>query len=272
MPEWKNPEKPSILQGVDVKAFLYLYRQVRTDFESGRVCFKKMEKDNRWLIPIFNPIQSDSKDAKEERLQKLSTNMMSLVAKNLAIDIIDGKIDRKEISKYYKDYIPKGMIEGLEHFAVMFTKSSLQNHVNRILQLYLQFGNSIPLMDNFVKLTEKYFPSYFCECYPAHFVEVGQVPQEVKLVCVPPKEDKSASLVMVKLNDLEKFTEVTRIDEICNIAVRDGKDIEISHKNGVPLCFSLFKTQDQVSLLTLLCSYYRLTEKWTFSLCNQVKS
>ena len=64
MPEWKNPEKPSILQGVDVKAFLYLYRQVRTDFESGRVCFKKMEKDNRWLIPIFNPIQSDSKDMK----------------------------------------------------------------------------------------------------------------------------------------------------------------------------------------------------------------
>jgi len=270
MPEWKNPEKPSILQGVDVKAFLYLYRQVRTDFESGRVCFKKMEKDNRWLIPIFNPIQSDSKDAKEERLQKLSANMMSLVAKNLAIDIIDGKIDRKEISKYYKDYIPKGMIEGLEHVAVMFTKSSLQNHVNRILQLYLQFGNSIPLMDNFVKQTEIFFPSYFCECYPAHFVEVGQVPQEVKLVCVPPKEDKSASLVMVKLNDLEKFTEVTRIDEICNIAVRDGKDIEISHKNGVPLCFSLFKTQDQVSLLTLLCSYYRLTEKWTFSLCTQV--
>merc|ERR1719391_735386 len=141
MPEWKNPEKPSILQGVDVKAFLYFYRQVRTDFESGRVCFKKMEKDNRWLIPIFNPIQSDSKDAKEERNTKRNANMLCLVAKNLAIDIIEGKIDRKEISKCYKDYIPKGMIEGLERWLVMYTKNYLENHVNRLLKCYLPFGN-----------------------------------------------------------------------------------------------------------------------------------
>merc|ERR1719474_281931 len=271
MPDWRNLEKPCILRGVDQQAFLYLYRQVRTDFESGRVCFNKMEKKNNWLIPIFNPDIKHTKEEKEERNKKLNANMFFLVAKNIAIDIIDEKLNKKEISKYYKDYIPRVMIEGLDRFMVVFAKSDLENHVNRLLKCYQHFGNSINLMDDFVKHTEKYFPSYFCECYPANFVEVGQVCQEVKLVFLPPQEDKTASLVMVKLNDLENYTEVAGIDEICNIAVRDEKEIEISHiKNGVPICFSLFNKKDQMSLLTLLCSYYRLTEKWTFSLSTQV--
>ena len=57
----------------------------------------------------------------------------------------------------------------------------------------------------------------------------------------------------------------------CNIAVKDNRNIEISRKNGVPLYFCLASQADQTSLLALLCGYYRLAEKWTFSLCTELR-
>ena len=51
---------------------------------------------------------------------------------------------------------------------------------------------------------------------------------------------------------------------------KDGLDIEISRKSGVPMYFRMTSNADLKSLLTLLCSYYRLSEKWNFSLSTEV--
>ena len=88
------------------------------------------------------------------------------------------------------------------------------------------------------------------------FDECGKV-GEVRLVCLPPSEDKPVRLVMVRTGDTENFTEIASIDQICYIGVREGRNIEMSRKNGVPLYFSLHSDQDQGALLSLLCGYYR---------------
>ena len=52
--------------------------------------------------------------------------------------------------------------------------------------------------------------------------------------------------------------------------MKDGLDIEISRKSGVPMYFRMTSNADLKSLLNLLCSYYRLSEKWNFSLSTEV--
>ena len=52
--------------------------------------------------------------------------------------------------------------------------------------------------------------------------------------------------------------------------LKDGLEIEISRKSGVPMYFRMTSSADLQSLLTLLCSYYRLSEKWNFSLSTEV--
>ena len=95
MPDWRSVEKPSNLRVIDPKAFQYYYCQVRKDFEKGLICSKKLDKDMKWCVPIFSPNNNDNKD---ERNKTLNRNMIDLVAKNMAIDIIEGVIDKKEIA------------------------------------------------------------------------------------------------------------------------------------------------------------------------------
>ena len=85
-----------------------------------------------------------------------------------------------------------------------------------------------------------------------------------------PEEDKPVRLVMVHPERERGFDLLASIDDICNIAVKDGLDIEFSRKNGVPMYFRMTTSRDQKSLLNLLCSYYRLSEKWNFSLSTEV--
>ena len=51
---------------------------------------------------------------------------------------------------------------------------------------------------------------------------------------------------------------------------QDCSSIEISRKNGIPLYFQLASQAEAASLLSLLCGYYRLAEKSTFSLCTEM--
>ena len=154
-------------------------------------------------------------------------------------------------------------------------KNNLENCVDRLLKSYPT--DSMALKDSFLKHTEKYFPAYFCESFAARFDECGKV-GDVTLVCLPPNlpvpslpEDKPVTLVMVRSGDTENFTEISSIDQICYIGLQEGRCIELSRKNGVPLYFTLHSDQDEEALLSLLCGYYRLTEKWTFSLSTEVR-
>ena len=268
MPDWNNLEKPSNLKHLDPKAFQYFYRQVRHDFMKGEVCKNKKEhrKDQKWDIPIFTPGSNKEGSNREEELKRSNANIMHLVAFIMAIEIKEDTFDKKEISKKYKDYIPQNCYNKFEKLFVSYMRSNLENVVEKLTKC---FADVMCLKDGFLKHTEKLFPAYFCESYPARYDECGRV-GEVRLVCLPPREDKPVSLVMVRQGDTDTFTEIASIDQICNIAVQDGRNIEMSRKNGVPLYFTLLSETDQNSLLSLLCAYYRLTEKWTFSLSTEI--
>jgi len=76
---------------------------------------------------------------------------------------------------------------------------------------------------------------------------------------------------MVRRGDSEEASNVASIDQICNIAVHDPSNIELSRKNGIPLYFRLMTPSDTTAFLALLCGYYRLAEKWTFSLSTELR-
>ena len=270
MPDWKARERPSNLKNVDPKAFQYFYCQVRKDFDSGLVCNKKVagDKDQKWWVPIIQP---GAKDKREDRLIELNVNMLELVGRNMAIDVIDEIIDKKEVVKNVKAYIPKDLYSGLEKImAVKMLQANVEGYVDKLLKAYQPTMSSMQIKDDFLKLTEKFFPSYFCESFSAQYDEGGRV-CEVRLVVSPPEEDKQVTLTMVRRGEADKSTEIATIDQICNIAVQDATSIEISRKNGVPLYFRLQSACDTTSFLALLCGYYRLAEKWSFSLCTELR-
>eukprot|EP00092_Neocalanus_flemingeri_P038172 GFUD01041549.1.p1 GENE.GFUD01041549.1~~GFUD01041549.1.p1 ORF type:complete len:1200 (+),score=378.78 GFUD01041549.1:57-3656(+) len=271
MPDWKARERPSNLMNVDPKAFQYFYYQVRRDFDSGLVCNKKVagEKDQKWWVPIIQP---GTKDKREDRLIELNVNMLELVGRNMAIDVIDEVIDKKEVVKNVKAYIPKDLYSGLVEkiMAVKMLQANVEGYVDKLLKAYQPTMSSMQLKDDFLKLTEKFFPAYFCESFSAQYDEGGRV-CEVRLLVSPPEEDKQVTLTMIKRGDVDKSTVVATIDQICNIAIQDPTSVEISRKNGVPLYFRLLSAGDATSFLALLCGFYRLAEKWTFSLCTELK-
>ena len=180
MPDWRNMEKQSNLRTRDPKAFQYYYSQVSTDFKKGEIYKKKdQRKDHKWEIPLFYPglrrpakrSEHENKD-RDEEVKRIDGNMEVLVAIHMAIDIIDGTMDRKEISKKYKEYFPKNNYNPIEKYFVGYLKNNLENCVDRLLKSYPT--DSMALKDSFLKHTEKYFPAYFCESFAARFDECGK--------------------------------------------------------------------------------------------------
>jgi len=270
MPDWRARGRASNLKNVDSKAFQYFYSQVRRDFDLGLVCSKKAtgEKEQKWWVPIIQP---GARDKSEDSWRELNINMLELVGRNMAIDVMDGAIDKKEVLKNVKAYIPKDLYSGLEK--MMFLKmlqANVEGYLDKLLKVYQPTMSSMHIKGEFLKLTEKFFPTYFCESFSARYDEGGRV-LEVRLMVSPPCEDKQVTLTMITRGEVDQTTTVATIDQICNIAVHDPTSIEISRKNGVPLYFSLDTENDTTSLLALLCGYYRVAEKWTFSLCTELK-
>ena len=69
------------------------------------------------------------------------------------------------------------------------------------------------------------------------------------------------------------------IEDICHMTVRQEQlsssnaaypEIEISRKNGIPVYFRFRSQLECMSFLGQLTGYYRLCEKWSFSLCNDI--
>ena len=138
LPDWKRIERQSQFSLFDPGTFQYFYWQVRRDFENGFVVFKsdkvqkrkilKISQDtNRWWVALF------SQD-KEESKEKIYGKIMDIVMRNVAVDIIEGRIDRKEILKHYKNCLPKDMFNWAENLISSCMGSKLENYVNRMLE------------------------------------------------------------------------------------------------------------------------------------------
>jgi len=270
MPGWKDSGKTSKLLNIDERAFIYFYKQVRNDFDQGLVCNKKMcsEKEHRWWVPITNP---GLKDKKEEKMYDINKNVLDLVIVNMAIDVLDG-VPRKEVTNNVKAYIPKDLWTGVEKLmGVAMLKARVERSVDKLLKVCNQ---SVNLKDMFLKGTEAYFPNYFEESFEAQQISQGgdqTGPKIVKLIVQTPQEDKEVQLICVEVVEKKEERKVlATIGQICNIALKDGENIEISRKNGIPIYYRLSSLNETFSFLSLLCGYFRLCEKWTFSLCTEI--
>lgn len=268
IPGWRSTESCKSLKHVDPVAFKYLYYQVRKDFDAGKVCTKKhSDKCEKWWAGIIQPGGRD-------RSQEIETfgNVMELVSRNMAIDITLGEKEKKEISSNVKLYIPRDLWSGLEKLmAVKLLHTKVEGGIDKLLKAYKSTVGPLALMEDFLRLTEKYFPVYFHEDFPAHWEDGGRV-SEVRLVVTHPTEDKEVELVVLRRVDKEEVQEaVVGLSQICNVALQKEVNLEISRMNGIPLYFSLLNSRNTTSLLTLLCGYYRLAEKWSFSLCTELR-
>lgn len=78
---------------------------------------------------------------------------------------------------------------------------------------------------------------------------------------------------LVVRTDAKKSISLCSIQELCFVSVQMAKNtVEISRKNGIPHYFS-FESESQLkSFVSLLDGYYRLSEKWSFSICKEISS
>ena len=191
------------------------------------------------------------------------------VAHNMAIDMMETKIEENCLSSQYRKYYPKRCYNLIEKVFIGYLRNKLEITARKLKTVNL---DSLSLKIKFIKVVEKLFSFYFYESYQISHYENGEE-KELELLCIPPQEDKPMTLVMI--HSKNSVTEIATIDKICNISVQKRNvqqkgNIEIYRKNGVPLYFRMRSDMKQNSLLTLLCTYFRLTEKWTFSLCAEI--
>ena len=174
MPDWKSKEKQSNLWRTDTRAFQYFYCQVRQDFVNGLVCnnTKLADKDHRFWIPIFYPDYNPKK--KSDNDDTLKMNAFNLVIFNIAVDVVDGRIDKKDIFKHLKQQLPKDATNRAEMLFFPIMKSNFENQVNLQVNRNRNDGHSMSIRDQFLKAVSTNYPSYFCESFPALHSEAGR--------------------------------------------------------------------------------------------------
>ena len=139
-------------------------------------------------------------------------NAFNLVVFNIAVDVVDGRIDKKDIFKHLKQQLPKDATNRAEMLFFPIMKSNFENQVQ--LQVS-RAGGALSIRDQFLKTVLTNYPSYFCESFPALHSEA-----EVRLAVLSPEEDRQVRLVMVHPKKEKGFDLVASIDDICNIAVK----------------------------------------------------
>jgi Janus kinase 2/BCL2-associated athanogene 2 len=197
----------------------------------------------------------------------------------MSIDVMEEKRDKKELcmSSTMKAYIPRdywgaGPITKLMARYMLHPKC--ETYAEKLLKVYQPTMDPSRLKEEFLMKVERYFPFYFGESFSAKLEGGERVEAEdVRLLVSPPQRDLPVTVAMIRRQEDGSSTEtICNISEICNIALcRDDASIEISRKNGIPLYFRLGSQGEAASLLSLLCGYYRLAEKWTFSLCTELR-
>lgn len=258
---FKTPH-PDKLREADKNAFNYYYFQIRLDFESG-IVLKKVK------------CKSNNEESRKKKVTLLARTV-KLASLNMSVDILEQNMELAKVLKNFDKYLPKDNLwdsPGEKLIGLGKLKKTAQGVVNKWLnnnftaaQLKLEFLNN----------TEDFFGHHFQERYPA--LLLNQNPKvksiQVALTVIPPFKqtvppfDEQEPYICLETENVcdEEEKYVCSIEELCNISLK-GSCIEIARKNGTMKYFSLEAKDQMYSLLSLLSGYYRLCEKWTFTLC-----
>ena len=283
---------PDRLKAVDRQSFLYFFDQVRYDFDHSRLLkplsekvIKEMEaKKSPWYVPHVptggNKGHSELSEAERKRVKFLAA-IVRVVSICIVIDMYVKEKEKKEIFKKFEKYVPKEVWSSSAE--KMMQSSKFKGHSERIVDKILAEKNTVDeLKLLYLNEVQTSFSKYFEEVYPnielrdlAQLSKISEVVVKVSpplKTHVPPHEERSGLLSAVIESTQEEINLCT-IEEICNISTTANEstvNVEIARRNGVPIYLAIRSSERASSLLTALCGYYRLSEKWTFILCPSI--
>ncbi len=141
--------------------------------------------------------------------------------------------------------------------------------------------SSTQLKKAFLADAEEFFESCFCEEFFAKLVPLtGPVDsgREVRLVLKPPFkresppfEETEPALEAASAEDGRSELLCT-LEDVCNISLdEDGTGLELARRNGIPLRLAVRTRMEGRDLISHLAGFYRLCEKWTFSLSGELR-
>ena len=292
-----NPVK---LAKWDKCAFDYFYHQTRMDFYEkqgevmkARIAVANSSKDDWW-----KPIIKTTDEAEREMKRILMNKVRNLVYLNLAVAAHDEALSEKDIQKSVDKYVPKNMWHSIGER--MVSGSALFRDAVDEVQKFKKEHKSEILKLEFLCKMEEFFPDYFCVRFgEASWNRHDGQTERVRLFVKSPMKGKGAANDSSPETEpeLQMYTIVKNenpdaaallvpstlpvmtcaVEEICNVSFGEGSgtasasvSVEISRRSGIPLYLKLPSRSHFASLVSHLSGYYRLCEKWTFSLCNEV--
>ena len=297
---------PSKLKDLDQRAFLYAFEQVRAevqafnvykDIKDSVVLTHREARGNRpssapanrskWWSFLLVGGNDNSKNFDEDTKQRLDSFgiHIRLVCMILVVDMLDKDLGIKDVLKNSAVYFPK------EIWANQIEKVTGLPKVKDTMETVLRQELNRKLTSNdhklaFLKYFEEAVPLYFHEKFCAEFDpdNSGENSQAVTLIITPPFHgytppflEKDPELQMEQLVSSHSGKIIGNVQTLCSVedicyitASDDCLQLEISRKNGIPCYLKMGNRFDALSFLSHLSGYYRLCEKWTFSLCNAV--
>ncbi|XP_043204209.1 tyrosine-protein kinase hopscotch-like [Amphibalanus amphitrite] len=222
------------LRALDPHAFDYLFHQVREAFVMG----------------TFSNILRQKEDA----LGLAVTDMYRLMR--------EMNVRREDVEKDYKSFIPRDLVK-MHSF---FLKSPIRKHLIKLEQGPI--NDVMYIKEKYVQKALEMCPTYGDETYTVQRDEAGVV-RQWKLV-VDPFHPTQPGLRM-KTDGGENSIHICTISDICYISLRNDNRVELARKNGVPQYFRFASEAEMTSCVSLLDSYYRLMEKWTFCLSKDLQ-
>ena len=239
------------------------------------------------LKPFELGKQTDEEGQKKSQLLARLTILSSLI---MAVEMAEQNLNKAQIMKEVENYMPNTVWKHHNRMIEMMFREQ-KKHVEKQIDMWMAEKLSLEeLKMHFLQLITIFFESYHEEVYIATCMrpyKPEEKPFMVKLkVTVPfkseekPFDEKEPTVVMEEgkpssrtigsiLKEEEK--QICTVEELCYISVADsGKGIQLGRKNGTHVCFEFSKQAQARSFLTLVSGYYRLCEKWTFSLCDAI--
>ena len=243
---------------------------------------------NKLLKPFELARHGDDDGQKKSKLLARLTILSSLI---MAVDMVEKNLNQASLIKDVESYMPNAVWKHHNRMIEMMFKVQ-KEHVEKQIDMWMSQNLSLEeLKAQFLQLVTIFFRSYHEEIFVATCLRPNkrdETPFLVRLkvtvpfkseekpfdeleptVVVDEKRVRSAKKMSGILQEEEK--QICTIEELCYISVADsGKCIQLGRKNGTHVCFVFAKQAHARSFLTLVSGYYRLCEKWTFSLCDAI--
>jgi Janus kinase 2 len=233
------------------------------------------------LVLTFSKHRIDDFALQKREITEQLTQLASL---NMYVDIVERRLSVKDVVSNVFSYLPKESMGTLDKImGKNKTKDAAERYIEKLsghssLSVKVQFLNVLELKTDLLM-----------ESFDAKLVTDGSNPVQIQVK--PPfksmvskfsQEERDATIELYDgirgALDSKKKDQQSRkviiecpISELSHATTGNNElSIQLFRKTGVPLTLEISSLRDSWDLKSLICGYYRLIEKWSFSLCNDI--